>query len=1280
MKTKTFYTTFTKVTLALFVTGAGFVLSPDKIQAAFLCDSGSLSTTCYVSSVQTLADTETISGSGNLIIQNGGELTTAYNSTNHHYDSFVIDISGDLTVQDGGKITGNVDITADNVTIEGDGGNGGGRIDVSYKGYKEGGTRGNGYGPGGGSYAKGRGGGAGYGGNGGNTYYGGAGTSYGILSEPNDLGSGGGASANGSGGSGGGMIKLVVGGTLNLEGSILADGENGNISGGRGSGGGSGGSIWINAGEIQGNGMMSADGGSGGDTGNNYAGGGGAGGRIAIYFNNDNSSLTKKVYSGVNEGYQYGGSGTIYEKDKSQLYGDLIIDNNGNSGAITPITSDISINNYSQGENTQVDIENGVTFTFYGTNLVIPYGATLNNYATFNAASLSNVEINGIFNLKGAYSSNWGNVTINNGGILTHGANTDTKQYFIDLTMDNLIINTGGQINVSEKGYAGGGSQKDGYGPGGGSYAMGRGGGAGYGGNGGDGRYGRGGSSYGVLSEPNDLGSGGGGSHYRSGGTGGGMIKLVVGGTLNLEGSILANGNNGIYYNSRGSGGGSGGSVWIDTGTLQGNGTISVNGGMGGETSGGGGSGGRLRLGAVTNNFTGTYTVDGGTGYQNGEQGTIYGMMSRVTSIADQSAIFDELNLTGDTGSLLGTPNKVEILITDTTNNTYWNGSSWVSTEPADWPDVSGTFSWSYNGITQSNMTNGHTYNIKTKMTDEHTTEQPTSGVTFSYTNGIKDYRPENGITQVDLPTDTGQVSFPNYIHTTIWDSDQYTDLSTSLTNNDGTTIIDGTTVANGFQLLTGATPSGFQATQFQQATGAPSSYLTFFDQNQNHSLQITANTRLYSADTFNGAYIPARDLGTIQVNGINTSAAFRAGQAGQSLLFSAPAKITLNSINGIPYYSTDSSTWNQINQCADGSSTTPPSTLSFPSACYIQTDQTYIWTYHLTDFGVVANSSFLGAADYLSSTMELQTSGTTHEIHFQTAEGLTGGSANNTLTIQFPDDDDTLWCRTPGTITPTTTNLRNSATPLPGTPSASCTQGSGADSYDTITISNLDNLTPTTHYAIRLEENTAQLGTPSTATNGIINLYTNDGTENVESKMIDVYILNPNTIQVTGRVEPTITFNIANDQVGFGPITASNIRYANPTQTGSDALTTATTLTLSTNADDGAIIEIKDLNNGLHNPAASTTLTSQASTNLTAGTEGFSIHGQNPTSLIIAEGFDHDSTADQAITTTYQSLAESTGPVESAQVELVCQTAISGLTPAGDYQDTLTLLATGRF
>ena len=433
---------------------------------------------------------------------------------------------------------------------------------------------GNGYGassgPGAGATASGNSlrGGGGHGGFGAANPFGTTGGAYGSIQSPATAGSGGGNGSGSSpaplGGAGGGALRLNVIGTLNVNGKVSANGKNGDVN----SGGGSGGSLWITAGTLAGSGTISANGGSG-----NGLGGGGGGGRISLGYTT--SVFTGPVTARGGGGYANGGAGTVYTKVNNQSVGQLLVDNGGLSGTNTPLSS------------------------AYGApaspfNLTVGGGAVVCPQPSFPVLS---------------------NLTITTGSLLT----SLPGQLNLDLVvLKNLDIVTGGAIAVDANGFA------QASGPGAGQSASGSGSGAGYGGLGGaSATAAPGGTSYGSVQQPVDMGSGGGfGSGPLYGGSqGGGAIRLNVGGVFTVDGWISANGNWGLQDNS---GGGSGGSIWVTAGTLVGNGQISADGGDGELFGGGGGAGGRIAIYSQANVFAGQVSAIGGAGDFPGGDGSIF--------------------------------------------------------------------------------------------------------------------------------------------------------------------------------------------------------------------------------------------------------------------------------------------------------------------------------------------------------------------------------------------------------------------------------------------------------------------------------------------------------------------------------------------------------------------------------------------------------------------------------------------------------------------------------
>jgi len=132
----------------------------------------------------------------------------------------------------------------------------------------------------------------------------------------------------------------------------------------------------------------------------------------------------------------------------------------------------------------------------------------------------------------------------------------------VTINASNVLVEAGSEITADDQGYVA--STGNGVGPGGpAEFGWGNGGGGGgYGGAGGTaaGWVNSGGSAYGSVLEPVDLGSSASSYVGNWSGSGGGAIRLVVSGTFDLEGVVSANGGVPAAHHS---GGGSGGSLWV---------------------------------------------------------------------------------------------------------------------------------------------------------------------------------------------------------------------------------------------------------------------------------------------------------------------------------------------------------------------------------------------------------------------------------------------------------------------------------------------------------------------------------------------------------------------------------------------------------------------------------------------------------------------------------------------------------------------------------------------
>ena len=256
--------------------------------------------------------------------------------------------------------------------------------------------------------------------------YGGLGGSgnatYGDYANPNDVGSGGGGlyiSYYGSyyaGGNGGGYINISAQ-TINLSGSIVANGGSGGY-GGAGSGGG----IRIDAGTLTGSGSISAKGGLSTSTWA-YANAGG-GGRIAIYYD-DLSLPTANIAAsgGIGGGAPYnGGAGTVYLKVKSASTGTLFVDNKNSltsypSTPLATVNDEVVITGQAQIQMADGSILNKRT--------TITGAATL--FANRLAVASGNELVIDGGNLYGdAGEITADTVTVRNSGLITHGGATTT--------------------------------------------------------------------------------------------------------------------------------------------------------------------------------------------------------------------------------------------------------------------------------------------------------------------------------------------------------------------------------------------------------------------------------------------------------------------------------------------------------------------------------------------------------------------------------------------------------------------------------------------------------------------------------------------------------------------------------------------------------------------------------------------------------------------------------------------------------------------------------------
>jgi len=514
-----------------------------------------------------------------------------------------------------------------------------------------------------------------------------AGRPYGDVYEPITLGSAGWDDYYGTNGAGGGAIKLTVSNATVINGILSSNGQN--ADGIRGEGG-AGGSIWLDTSSISGDGTITTNGG----TGKNRSGhgSGGSGGRMSIYYNNnidfDLTSVTLQSYGNNSSGIAYAGAGTVYLEHKgvdANHGGTLLVDNNGHQSSYTAgvphgdyAFAEIKTTRYGnvefmddgegedEADHSKLTVSSGDGLTGDDTKPLIKVSGTL-NYTGEGLLTLDGVDLGingkesgieditvGGGNVAGLtlYAKTWyhnnsvghtfGNVLIKSGSIVKmlpyqNGDTNWTNDYGVKLHSNNLEIESGALMEANYTGYA---ASK---GPGFSINTRG----ANYGGYG----AGEGGEVYGDLYKPISFGSG-------SSNSGGGVIRLFVNNTFTHNGVIETKGANSLSVGMhRMGGGGSGGSIFVDTLKMDGNGEFNADGGDGGNGifgSSGGGGGGRIAIYYENGSFPleneNNVHAFGGSIFDDGGPGTIYVEQKNVHKPNSGNLLISNRGLIGQTG------------------------------------------------------------------------------------------------------------------------------------------------------------------------------------------------------------------------------------------------------------------------------------------------------------------------------------------------------------------------------------------------------------------------------------------------------------------------------------------------------------------------------------------------------------------------------------------------------------------------------------------------------
>ena len=330
--------------------------------------------------------------------------------------------------------------------------------------------------------------------------------------------------------------------------------------------------------------------------------------------------------------------GTVADNNNGTYSQNIVSSVSSNTATITAsksasaFSSTTTIDFYVSNNRAGLTIDCGNILTYKNTTLLVDNGTLIINsntdLTTVGGACTSGVTISDfVFN----------GVILQNSAILTHTGATSSREFNLSFNATYITIDATSKIDVSGKGYTYIAStysnsrtqtniNSSGTAAAGGSYG---------------GTGSAGGSTYGSIYEPIDLGASGFsfGSGSATSAIGGGRVKITVTGTNGITnaGSIKADG--GVVPTGSTGGGAAGGSIWINTTKLTGTGAVTANGSAleSNATVHAGGGGGRIAIyynstSDVSGNFSyptnilaNVFAKGGiGTGACAGGAGTVY--------------------------------------------------------------------------------------------------------------------------------------------------------------------------------------------------------------------------------------------------------------------------------------------------------------------------------------------------------------------------------------------------------------------------------------------------------------------------------------------------------------------------------------------------------------------------------------------------------------------------------------------------------------------------------
>lgn len=196
---------------------------------------------------------------------------------------------------------------------------------------------------------------------------------------------------------------------------------------------------------------------------------------------------------------------------------------------------------------------------------------------------------------------------------------------------------------------------------------------------------------------------------------------------------------------------------------------------------------------------------------------------------------------------------------------------------------------------------------------------------------------------------------------------------------------------------------------------------------------------------------------------------------------------------------------------------------------------------------------------------------------------------------------------------------------------------------------------------------------------------YTLSLTAGSDSGDISVSIIDNDRVTITAEVTETITFALADNEIGFGNLTNANARFAtgtDPYGANGPTSTSAHNMTVSTNGSTG--YEITYLGSTLTNQASDTIPAATITTDEdgTPNSEQFAIGFTTDGDATIVSAYDQEDP-----TFNYSFVVDTETPFIYENVPTATETIsafylanISGITPAGSYSTSITYVATANF